>query len=86
MTKDLQNRFVKARRQYIANQFKDLNPMQKEAVLTTEGPVKAMLLLMALCFAGAIAGHIFLSNNRKEMEKGKEPQEKTPKGGEEEEK
>ena len=43
MTKDLQNRFVKARRQYIANQFKDLNPMQKEAVLTTEGP----LLLLA---------------------------------------
>ena len=38
-------------------------------VLTTSGPVKAMLLLMALCFAGAIAGHIFLSNNRKEREK-----------------
>ena len=43
MTKDLLNRFVKARRQYIANQFTDLNPMQKEAVLTTEGP----LLLLA---------------------------------------
>ena len=38
-------------------------------VLTTSGPVKAMLLMMALCFAGAIAGHIFLSNNRKEREK-----------------
>ena len=38
-------------------------------VLTTSGPVKAMLLLMALCFAGAIAGHIFLSNNRKERER-----------------
>lgn len=38
-------------------------------VLTTSGPVKAMLLLMALCFAGAIAGHIFLSNNRKEQER-----------------
>ena len=37
-------------------------------VLTTSGPVKAMLLLMALCFAGAIAGHIFLSNNRREQE------------------
>lgn len=43
MTKDLLNRFVKARRQYIASQFTDLNPMQKEAVLTTEGP----LLLLA---------------------------------------
>ena len=37
-------------------------------VLTTSGPVKAMLLLMALCFAGAIAGHIFLGNNRRERE------------------
>ena len=49
-------------------------------VLTTSGPVKAMLLLMALCFAGAIAGHIFLGNNRREREK--EAQEL----GEEEEK
>ena len=38
-------------------------------VLTTSGPVKAMLLLMALCFAGAIAGRIFLGNNRREREK-----------------
>ena len=38
-------------------------------VLTTSGPVKAMLLLMALCFAGAIAGHIFLSNYRKERDR-----------------
>ena len=39
-------------------------------VLTTSGPVKAMLLLMALCFAGAIAGRIFLgNNNRREREK-----------------
>ena len=37
-------------------------------VLTTSGPVKAMLLLMALCFAGAIAGHIYLGNNRKDQE------------------
>ena len=28
-----------------------------------------MLLLMALCFAGAIAGRIFLGNNRREREK-----------------
>ena len=38
-------------------------------VLTTSGPVKAMLLLMALCFAGAITGRIFLGNNRREREK-----------------
>ena len=38
-------------------------------VLTTSGPVKAMLLLMALCFAGAIAGRIFLGNNRRERER-----------------
>ena len=49
-------------------------------VLTTSGPVKAMLLLMALCFAGAIAGHIFLGNNRREREK------ETQEPGEEEEK
>ena len=49
-------------------------------VLTTSGPVKAMLLLLALCFAGAIAGRIFLGNNRREREKeAREP-------GEEEEK
>ena len=41
--------------------------------------MKAMLLMMALCFAGAIAGHIFLSNNRKEQEQEQE------KGQEEEE-
>ena len=34
-------------------------------VLTTEGPVKAMLLLMALCAAGAVAGQIFIHNNNK---------------------
>ena len=49
-------------------------------VLTTSGPVKAMLLLLALCFAGAIAGHIFLGNNRREREK------ETQEPGEEEEK
>ena len=55
-------------------------------VLTTSGPVKAMLLLMALCFAGAIAGHIFLSNNRKEQSRGKEHEEKPETGPEEERK
>ena len=33
-------------------------------VLTTSGPVKAMLLLLALCAAGAIAGQIFLEQQR----------------------
>lgn len=34
-------------------------------VLTTSGPVKAMLLLLALCAAGAVAGRLFLHNNEK---------------------
>lgn len=34
-------------------------------VLTTSGPVKAMLLLLALCAAGAVAARIFLNNNEK---------------------
>ena len=32
-------------------------------VLTTSGPVKAMLLLLALCFAGAISALIFMGGN-----------------------
>jgi len=32
-------------------------------VLTTSGTMKAMLLLMALCLAGAMAGHIYLSHH-----------------------
>ena len=34
-------------------------------VLTTSGELKAMLLLLALCAAGAVAGRIFLANNEK---------------------
>ena len=34
-------------------------------VLTTSGELKAMLLLLALCAAGAVSGRIFLSNNEK---------------------
>ena len=37
------NRFVEARRTYIEKQFTKLNPEQRKAVLTTEGP----LLLLA---------------------------------------
>ena len=43
MTTDLEHRFLSARRSYIAAQFSDLNPQQREAVLTTDGP----LLLLA---------------------------------------
>lgn len=34
-------------------------------VLTTSGPLRAMMLMVALCAAGGIAGKIFLSNNEK---------------------
>ncbi len=43
MTQEFDSRFIAARRNYIAAQFTNLNPMQREAVLTTEGP----LLLLA---------------------------------------
>ena len=31
-------------------------------VLTTSGPIKAMILLLALCFAGALAALIYTGN------------------------
>ena len=43
MTKEFEIRFLNARQKYIAGQFSDLNDMQKQAVLTTDGP----LLLLA---------------------------------------
>lgn len=43
MTEEFESRFLSARRKYIAGQFSNLNPMQRQAVLTTEGP----LLLLA---------------------------------------
>ena len=43
MTKNYEERFLTARREYIARQFSNMNPRQLEAVLTTEGP----LLLLA---------------------------------------
>ena len=43
MNEAYRQRFLQARRRYIAAQFSNLNDMQKEAVLTTEGP----LLLLA---------------------------------------
>ena len=43
MTEQFEQRYLAARRRYIASQFQNLNNMQQEAVLTTEGP----LLLLA---------------------------------------
>ncbi len=43
MTESFNQRFITARRKYIAGQFSKLNNMQQEAVLTTDGP----LLLLA---------------------------------------
>ena len=37
-------------------------------VLTTSGPLKAMLLLFALCVAGAVAARLFLAGNEKHEE------------------
>ena len=36
-------------------------------VLTTSGPIKAMLLLLALCAAGGVSARLFLSNNEKKQ-------------------
>ena len=43
MTEEFESRFLSARRKYIAGQFSNLNHMQQQAALTTEGP----LLLLA---------------------------------------
>ncbi len=56
MTDQLISRFITARRKYISSQFSRLNPMQQEAVLTTDG---ALLLL-----AGAGSGKTTVLINR----------------------
>ncbi len=56
MTEQFESRFLNARRRYIAAQFKNLNNMQLEAALTTDGPL--------LLLAGAGSGKTTVLINR----------------------